>query len=216
MMMWTGSLADIKAVVFDVYGTLIEIRTRRRPYAKILQLLADAGRAPCHDDAARLMPTPVGLAGAAHLFGIELPASALAPIEQDLLAELASVTLYPETLWTLTSLREAGLRIGVCSNLAAPYAIPVQKLLPFPLDAYAWSFEIGTVKPDPAMYHAVCDELGCSLNDVLFVGDTLAADYHGPRAVGMQSVHLVRKGPAQVDHSISSLNELLSPSQLRV
>lgn len=70
------------------------------------------------------------MAGAAQLFGIELPASSLAPLELDLFAELASVTLNPDALWMLILLREAGLKIGICSNLAAPYGIPVQKLLP--------------------------------------------------------------------------------------
>jgi len=204
------SIEGIQAVVFDAYGTLVEIRDRRRPYAMLLQLLADTGRMPCNDDAARLMSTPAGLAGTAQLFGIELTMSALAQLELDLLAELASVTLYPDSLWTLTSIREAGIKIGICSNLAAPYAIPVHKLLPFPLDAYAWSFDIGAVKPDPIIYSAVCHALECAPKDVLFVGDTVEADYRGPRAFGMHSVHLARKGAVQVEHTIQSLNELLS------
>jgi hypothetical protein len=32
---------------------------------------------------------------------------------------------------TLTSLRNAGFMIGVCSNLVAAYAIPIKTLLPF-------------------------------------------------------------------------------------
>lgn len=202
-------LKSIKAIVFDVYGTLVEIEDRRRPYGSLLQLLASAGHIPGSDDAARLMSSPAGLAGTAQLFGIELPMSALAQLERDLFAELASVTLYPDVLWTLTSLREAGFKIAVCSNLAAPYAIPIQKLLPFPLDAYAWSFEVGAVKPDPIIYHSVCQSLECVPNEVLFVGDTVEADYNGPRAIGMRSMHLMRKGPAQVEHSIQSLDQLL-------
>jgi HAD superfamily hydrolase (TIGR01493 family) len=202
------SPGGIKAVVFDVYGTLVEIRDRRRPYARLLQLLADSGRVPRDDDAARLMSTSCDLEEAVHLLGAELPASKLAPLEMDLIAELASVTLYPDTVETLAALRRAGVKIGVCSNLAAPYAIPVLKLLPFALDAYAWSFETGAVKPDAAIYRAACQRLACAPEEVLFIGDTLEADHLGPRAINMQSLHLVRKGSTQTRDTISTLAQL--------
>lgn len=209
-----ASPSGVKAVVFDVFGTLVEIGDRRRPYARLLQLLADAGRVPRKDDAARLMSTPCGLAGAAQLFDAELPVSKLAPLEMDLLAELASVTLYPDTVETLTKLRHAGLKIGLCSNLAAPYAIPVLKLLPFALDAYAWSFEIGALKPDAAIYRAACHRLAYAPHEVLFIGDTLEADYLGPRAIGMQSLHLTRQGTARTEDTISTLVQLLNILEL--
>lgn len=198
----------IKAVVFDVYGTLVEIRDRRRPYARLLQWLAESGRVPRQNDAARLMSTACDVAGAAQLLGAELPATALSSLENDLFAELASVALYPDTIATLTILRQAGIKIGVCSNLAAPYATPVLKLLPFALETYAWSFEIGMVKPDPGIYRAVCQQLQCAPHEILFVGDTLAADYDGPRAIGMPSLHLARKGLGQAEHSIATLAEV--------
>lgn len=203
-----ASPVGIKAVVFDVYGTLAEIGDRRRPYAKLLQLLADAGRVPQENDAARLMSTPCGLAGAVQLFDAELSVSKLAPLEMDLLAELASVTLYPDTAETLAALKIAGLKIGLCSNLAAPYAIPVLKQLPVALDAYVWSFEIGALKPDPATYRAVGHRLSCAPHEILFIGDTLEADYLGPRTIGMQSLHLTRQGATQNGKSISTLAQL--------
>ncbi|MFZ6759368.1 hypothetical protein ACO0K9_19355 [Undibacterium sp. Ji50W] len=48
-------LADVQAVVFDVYGTIVEIRNKRGPFKKLLQLLAKKGRPPQADDAAKLM-----------------------------------------------------------------------------------------------------------------------------------------------------------------
>lgn len=204
-----ASPGGIKAVVFDVYGTLVEIRDRRRSYARLLQLLADSGRVPRKDDAARLMSTPCDLVGASQLFGVELPASKLAPLEMDLFAELASVALYPDTVGTLTALHQAGLKIGVCSNLAAPYAMPGLKLLPFELDAYAWSFEASAVKPQRAIFDALCNQLQCAPEEVLIVGDTVDADYFGPRAAGMRSIYLARNGESPVKEWICNLDELI-------
>lgn len=82
----------------------------------------------------------------------------LSALELELYAELPTISLYPEVLSVLTALRSRGLRLGVCSNLAAPYAIPVKALLPFPIDAYAWSFDVGATKPDREIYAAICSE----------------------------------------------------------
>lgn len=204
-------LQNSKAVVFDVFGTMAWIRDKRRPYVKLLELLVRAGRKPQQDDGSRLMSENVGLAGAAHLLGVDIPASALAALEIELYAELCTIELYPETVSTLTSLRNAGIKIGLCSNLAAPYAVPIKFLLPFTLDAYAWSFESGAVKPDQLIYKKVCQSLGTDPEQVVMVGDTFEADYNGPRNYGMQAAFLDRRGlnTHVVEHQLKTLDDIL-------
>ncbi|EON18471.1 hydrolase of HAD-superfamily protein [Cupriavidus sp. GA3-3] len=110
--------------------------------------------------------------------------------------ELDSITLFPEVSEALAAIRALGLKIGIASNLAAPYAEPVARQLPMVLDAYAWSFEIGFLKPDPMHYRWVCEELQVTPEETLMVGDTLLADFHGARSYGLQAVHLDRSGRA--------------------
>jgi HAD superfamily hydrolase (TIGR01549 family) len=202
-------LVGIKAVVFDVYGTLVEIGEKRRPFGKLMDLMRESGREPEKQDVARLMCYPLDLAGAVRMFGVELSASALAALEQDLHTELASIKVFPDALWALTSLREAGYRIGLCSNLALPYAAPVKMLLPFELDAYVWSFEVGSVKPDAAIYESACAALEVLPHETLMIGDTPEADYHGPRRTGLQAIHLSRKGDSRIHEHATSLNDIL-------
>lgn len=204
-----SNLKAVRAIVFDVFGTLAEIGEKRRPYAQLLQLLRQAGREPQPDDAARLMSANVGLAGVPSLFGNELPIESIAALELDLYAELPTIKLYPEVVYTLNALRNAGYKIGLCSNLAAPYAVPIKLLLPFELDAYAWSFEVGAVKPEPAIYEQICNELGCTPGEVVMIGDTLEADYAGPRRIGMHGFHLDRKGESAVAENLKTLDEIL-------
>ena len=205
----TPLLTCIEAVVFDVYGTIVEIQDKRSPYKKLLQLLAQKGRPHQKDDGARLMSMPAGLAEIAQLLGYALSEQELAPIVEDLSLEIASLRLYPDTTPTLLALQEAGLKLAVCSNLAAPYAAPVVKLLPITLDAYIWSFEAGAIKPEPAIYSAVIAALNLPAEKILFVGDTLLADYTGPQNAGMRSVHLNRKNKALPHFTIQSLVELM-------
>lgn len=203
-------LAGIKAIVFDVFGTLIDIRDPRRPYGQLLQWAKEHGRKPLPDDADRIMCNNMGLVGVADLLGINIPLSALAEIEQELLTELASMEAFSETVSALNALKQSGYKIGLCGNLALPYAAPIKRLLPFELDAYAWSFEVRYIKPNPAIYQSICADLGCFPKQVLMIGDTLDADYLGPRAIGMQSLLLSRDKPAPTNvESIGSLYEFI-------
>ncbi|WP_340639396.1 hypothetical protein [Pseudomonas songnenensis] len=51
------------------------------------------------------------------------------------------------------------VRVGVCSNLAYPYREAVLRCYP-DLDAYAFSCDLGVMKPDPAIYRWSCNQLG--------------------------------------------------------
>ncbi|MGC8493669.1 MAG: HAD family hydrolase [Syntrophobacteraceae bacterium] len=198
----------VKAVVFDAFGTLAHIGEKRHPYRHLLQKLAAHGRRPQADDASRIMSANVGIAGIAGLFGVEFPASEIAGIEIELYEELASVKLFPDALPVLGALRTAGYKLALCSNLAAPYAIPLKLLLP-PLDVYVWSFETGAVKPEPAIYEALFDRLECSPFETMMVGDTLESDYTGPRRLGMRSCHLARDTESPVAENVRTLYEVL-------
>lgn len=197
----------IRAVVFDVYGTLVRIGERRAPFRALLTRMEAAGRARQAGDAAAIMSCELDLAGAAALLGAELAAPELAALERDLQDELASVCLFPDTLAVLRALAARGLKLGLCSNLAAPYAAPVLRLLPA-LDAYAWSFEVGAIKPEPAIYAYACRQLGCEPGQVLMVGDTPEADLHGPRRYGMRSLLLRREGLKAGDAAVDTIADL--------
>nr|WP_236844528.1 HAD-IA family hydrolase [Bordetella sp. 15P40C-2] len=183
----------IKAIAFDAFGTLVQISTQRRaPYRSLMRWALAQGRKPQPDDAKRLMSQPLDLRGAAELFAKTPPAELLAQWEEDLAAELASIELFPDSLDTVAQLQGAGYRVGLCSNLALPYGKPVCELLPT-LDVYAMSYDVGVTKPNPRIYQYLIDQLSCAPDEVLFIGDTPAADVDGPRTFGMQASLLDRK-----------------------
>lgn len=210
-----GFPAPVRAVVFDAFGTLVQLHDRRRPYRRLLDFSVAAGRKPHPDDAARIMRSDCDLRGVAAWLGVPEETELLAEIESDLAIELASIDLFPETITTLEVLREKGIRTGLCSNLAQPYARPVLDLLPFTLDAYAWSFEVGAVKPESAIYEAVSRMLALAPEEILMVGDTYEADCLGPRRQGMPALHLVRQGTSQDASFIRTLDEVLAHLALR-
>lgn len=173
----------VKAILFDVYGTLVEIYDKRAPFRQLIQIGASQGRKPSVRDAGVLMGQPVGLQEAADLLGIRLTELDRQRLERNLSAEITSITPFSDTLPTLHELKNRGFKLGLCSNLARDYAEPIVTILPFKMDAYIWSFDATAIKPDPIIYTRACQQLYCAPEEVLMVGDTIEADVEGPRGM---------------------------------
>lgn len=191
----------IAAVIFDLFGTVVEIQNRQNPYRKLLRLGAQQGRAVSQGDVCWIMTHNVGLREAADSLGISLSSRDLAELQDALELELQSIRVFDDAWPAIELLRASGMRIGVCSNLAGPYCRAVRRLLPG-LDAYALSAECGAMKPDPVIYRSVCTMLGVEAGRLLdpeqrrvfMVGDSRKCDEHGPRVCGIMGVHLDRSG----------------------
>ncbi len=79
-------------------------------------------------------------------------------------------------------------RLAVVTNTHAPDLVPghLRRMgLDGAFDAVITSVEVGRRKPHPAIYAAALERLGVEPAGCVFVGDTLAPDYLGPRAAGM-------------------------------
>jgi FMN phosphatase YigB (HAD superfamily) len=55
-------------------------------------------------------------------------------------------------------------------------------------DAVVISYEVGLIKPDPAIFRLVCSRLELRPDQIFFVGDTQLADIEGPRSIGMPAM----------------------------
>lgn len=99
---------------------------------------------------------------------------------------------YADTLPTLASLREAGIRIAVISNVGLDVTEVLERegIAPF-VDALVLSKDVGAVKPDVAIFDAALRSLGCEAHEALMVGDS-GKDDVGGTALGMRTLILPR------------------------
>ncbi|MEU4692810.1 HAD-IA family hydrolase [Actinoplanes sp. NPDC023714] len=82
---------------------------------------------------------------------------------------------YPDTEPTLRKLHDAGIKIGVVSNVGFDIRPHFASWGLDPLvDAYVLSYEVGRTKPDPAIFLRACGMLGADPERTLMVGDTPA------------------------------------------
>jgi HAD superfamily hydrolase (TIGR01662 family) len=135
----------------------------------------------------------------------------------------AGVRLYPDTIATLRALRDAGLRVGICSNASYRAATMHEQLrhigLDTLIDAATFSAEVGWRKPSPRLFTAALTSLGARAAHTVFVGDRLREDIVGASRAGMRTVlvardrsaaHTVQQdGPDAVIGSLSELPALL-------
>jgi putative hydrolase of the HAD superfamily len=116
--------------------------------------------------------------------------------------------LYDDALPALAALRTAGLLIGLVSNSARDVH-EFARHHRLEIDAGISSFHHGKTKPHASIFRAVLDLLGVAPAEAAMVGDTIADDVEGARALGMRAILLDRehRHPA-FEPRIESLREL--------
>jgi HAD superfamily hydrolase (TIGR01509 family) len=91
-------------------------------------------------------------------------------------------TPYPDCAQVLRRLSEKGIRTAVVSNI--PFDVrPAFAAIGAGADEFLLSFEVGAVKPDPAIFRVALERLAVSAEEAVMVGDSDEAD-GGARALG--------------------------------
>lgn len=222
----------VEAVLFDFHGTLAQVEdavdwvtraaaargtTLDRPRATgLADQLVTVGRAggpvpsrvPPHlaeAFAARDLSVEhhrrayTGLAATVET-GIDGLAEAL--YERVLMAEGWAV--YADALPTLRALRALGIAVGIVSNIGFDirHMLAGWDLADL-VDHYVLSYEVGRVKPDPAIFRYACDGLGVAPERTLMIGDT-PADAAAVQA-GCAALILPAQGPGEVNGLAAAL-----------
>ncbi|MBV8064825.1 MAG: HAD-IIIA family hydrolase [Actinobacteria bacterium] len=120
--------------------------------------------------------------------------------------------LYDDVQPALAELRAAGLKIGLVSNSARDVSAFARHHA-LDIDAGISSFHHGKTKPHASIFRAVLDLLDVAPEEAAMIGDTIADDVEGARAIGMRAI-LVDRGGLHEDlpdriGDLSSLAEVL-------
>ena len=111
-------------------------------------------------------------------------------LERNVLIEANWVRMRLGMLDSWSKLRQMGLQIGICSNLATGYGAGVLAGLPDIADVTVYSYLSGGAKPNPEVHSLVARRFGLDAKRILFVGNTLGADVEGPKCTGTVAMHI--------------------------
>jgi putative hydrolase of the HAD superfamily len=194
-----------RAVVFDLYGTLID----DAPPDDYARFLAETARSIGADperfrvaweanDVARYTgPIESCFESICSEVGISDFHAAL-----DLRLERMRGLLVPrpDALQTLHELRGRGLGLGMISNASSELSgLWAESSLAPLFDAALFSADEGMMKPDRRLYERMAELLGVAPTECLFVGDGAYRELQGAEAVGMTAV-LIRVPHDEWEH----------------
>ena len=194
----------IRAVIFDLYGTLVPEFPHEDFYASIDHMATVLGA-----DAAEFREgwnTTVELrqtGGFATLdenvlaicakLGLAEPSAADVTAALARRAEMYDHWFHPRVgaIETLTELRARGFPLGLIS-MCAPDTPPMWHASPFAglFDVEVFSSEVGLRKPDPAIYRYAYERLDVAPTECLYCGDGAYRELTGATEIGMTAVEI--------------------------
>jgi 2-haloacid dehalogenase len=218
------ALSNIRACVFDAYGTLFDFASatagcrdvlgERAPALTALwrdkQLQYTWLRSLQHRHADLWQITGDSLDYALETLGLSDPS-----LRQRLMDLYRTLAVFPEVPDTLRQLRAAGLKTAILSNgspemlASAVEGNGLGELF----DAVISVEEVGVFKPDPRVYQHALDRLGVTATEVSFQSSN-SWDVYAASAFGMRVVWCNRYGqkperlPGRPDCMVNSLAEL--------
>lgn len=120
--------------------------------------------------------------------------------------------VFPDARPVLSSLRSRGLKLGVISNWDERLRPLLEELeLASGLDAIVVSHDVACLKPAPEIFARAARLLGVDAGAIVHVGDSIREDVEGARAAGLQSMFLDRQGDSNPQPgTLSTLADLES------
>jgi putative hydrolase of the HAD superfamily len=219
-----------KAVIFDLFGTLIpgfpEVE-----YRQVLEKMAVALSVPpadflkfwfasFNDSALGVLPGfEAKISQIGNKMGTHFTQDQISEASQ-MMSSYAVHCLQPRSGATqvLSQLKYKGLKLGLISDCFSdtPELWPTTSLAPL-IDVPVFSCLVGIRKPDPRIYYIAVQQLGVRSQDCLYVGDGSSSELTGAVTAGMQAVQLYISGEKdayRVDRDIWDGKIILSLTEI--
>ncbi|MBU1698649.1 MAG: HAD family hydrolase [Candidatus Eisenbacteria bacterium] len=200
----------IKAILLDVYGTLLTTDLEIAPYSDLLRAyqLDDRELEEARRD---FMTTPYDTIDAWVLaLSRQYPdrvvsKEILHKVETELKRHQASFRLFDGAAAVLDGLRGKGYVTAIVTNLSTTYKEPILRLgLDELVDYRVYSCDVGFMKPEREIFEIALGAVEAAAGEAVMVGDNLADDVEGAKNAGIRPIHI----EAGVHGALPSLLEL--------
>jgi len=193
-----------RAVIFDLYGTLVPEFPHQDFYASIDHMATVLGVDPATfrdgwNDTVVDRQTGVyktmdeNVVAICEAMGLPEPSANAVTQALKRRNEMSGMWFRPRegAVETLTELRARGFQLALIS-MCAPDTPPMWEASAFAglVDVEVFSSVVGLRKPDPAIYRYACDALGVEPSECLYCGDGAYRELTGATEFGMTAVEI--------------------------
>ena len=182
---------NTKAVIFDCFGTLMQIKDKHMPY-KYLKEELYKNNIVIEDFAKIVMDRKCEIEDIEKLAQFKFNNEQKIRFKQMLEKELRSVQIYEDVNQYLKELKIKNIKTILCSNLAYPYGRSATSMT-LPLDKYVLSYEVGYIKPQSEIFQLCLNQYNLNKDEVVYVGDSVKDDYNGATEFGIKPFLIKRK-----------------------
>jgi len=221
------SNVGVKAVLFDLGGTLIKTVDAPKIYRRILEVygvkVSVDAIAKSHKENEKEFDLEEMVAMEQEFWvkwnlrvlgrvGIKENREFLARKIDELWWEYAELEVYSDVLETLAQLKRKEIKIGVVTNgFEKDYKQILQKLnWTNYFDVVVGADACHKAKPNREIFLYAVNKLDVNPKETIFVGDSVKYDYEGARKAGLKPLLINRNGKALADvKTITSLTEVL-------
>jgi len=210
-------MTKIKAIIFDMYGTLVDIRTNEHMdaafdsvsrfleyrrvfipgrelkelyFVEINRQIAKSREKSPEVDVHRAFCNVLGERGGTSDRYLALMTTQL---YRSLIRE--HLRLYEDTFWTLNEFKKK-YRLAIVSDAQRVFCTPELRALRLEdfFDALVMSSDYKFRKPDPRMFHIALAMLNMEPKEAIYVGNRYETDIVGAKAAGLAACGLIRQG----------------------
>jgi putative hydrolase of the HAD superfamily len=118
--------------------------------------------------------------------------------------------IYDDVPPVLEGLAARGFRLAVISNWDERLRVLLERLrLDAPFETIVVSCELGSRKPDRAIFDEAARRLGLPAGQILHIGDSLEMDLIGARNAGFRALRIDRSATEANPDTLQSMSDLL-------
>ena len=208
-------MSKIRAVIFDCYSTLIDIRTNERKEeifrrlslylryyrvniaAKNLMSALDQEKERYIQTNSERYPEvdlAVVFRNILKREGLDNPSLAESCCKLFRLLSRERFGLFPDSLPVLREMKTNGYPLAVLSDAQKVFCLQEGEMLGLTqfFDHFVMSTHFGFRKPDPRLFEIACSLMGIPSSEAVYIGNDLEKDVIGAKQIGMQAILLDR------------------------
>ena len=215
-------MVKLRAILFDLYGTLVDIQTdehRDETFELLARFLEYRRVFISGNELKELFFSEINQQFArsrerhpeidvARAFGHVLEARTrttdryLTMITTQLYRSLCreKMQLYEDTFWTLNEFRK-NYRLGIISDAQRLFCNPEMRTLRIEdfFDAIVISSDYGFRKPDPRLFHIALAMLDIPASEAAYIGNNYQTDIVGAKSAGLAATGLIRQSESEIN-----------------